>query len=116
MSKVREFPFGNGLVEIQMEKRAKKWWRRNKDGVLYASLIFPIVLAVLMMDVLAKHPRFALGYLIGVGSWYTLFGFAQGRKKPRMAVRGRETGTRKHQNFLVYSITDGEDESMEVSA
>lgn len=111
---IREFP-QNGLIEITMKKR-RRWWKKNKDGVLYASLIFPIVLAVLMMDVLAKHPRFALGYLIGVGSWYILFGFAQGRKKPRMAVRGRKTGTRKHQNFLAYDITHGEDESREVSA
>lgn len=106
---IREFP-QNGLIEITMKKR-RRWWKRNKDGVLYASLIFPIVLAVLMMDVLAKHPRFALGYLIGVGSWYTLFGFAQGKKKPRRAVRGKETGTLKHQNFLVYDITSDEGKS-----
>lgn len=91
-----------GMVEITVRKN--RWWKRNKDGVLYGTLIAPIALGFLLVDIFAKHPLFALGYLIGVGAWYVLFAFAQGRKKPRKAIRGRKSAHER--NFRIYDITE----------
>lgn len=110
--KGRTFVF-DGMIELKVEKRAKRWWRRNKNGILYGSLIAPIALSLLFVDVFAKHPRVALAYLIGTGAWYTLFAFAQGIKKPRMAVRGRKSAHAYAHNFRVYSITDDAELSKE---
>lgn len=96
----------DGMIELKVEKRAKRWWRRNKNGILYGSLIAPIALSLLFVDVFAKHPRVALAYLIGTGAWYTLFAFAQGIKKPRTATRGKETTHSKVKDFRAYLITE----------
>lgn len=95
----------DGMIELKVEKRAKRWWRRNKNGILYGSLIAPIALSLLFIDVFAKHPRVALAYLIGTGAWYTLFAFAQGRKKLRRPVRSRKPSHTHVKDFRVYDIT-----------
>ena len=107
MSKIREFPIGNGMVEITIARR--RWWKRNKNGILYGSLMAPPFLALLLIDIFAKHPKIALAYLLGVGAWYLAFIFANAKKKPRAATRGRKKSSGKHSSFATYYITrDGE--------
>lgn len=108
----RVFPT-DGMIEITVRKKTRRWWKQNKNGILYGSLIAPIALSLLFIDVFAKHPRVALAYLIGTGAWYTLFAFAQGIKKPRTAIRGRKPAHAYAHNFRVYSITDDAELSKE---
>lgn len=90
----------NGMIRITVRKRVKKY----KSVLLYLTVGAPPILGMLFLDVFAKHPGVALGYLLGMIGWDALFAIAN-KKKPRAATRGKELG-KTDKSFRSYLITD----------
>lgn len=103
-----------------MKRRLKRWWKRHKESILYATLIAPVLIGIIFFDVAVRHPRFGVAYFLGVVVWDGLFAIANGKSchKDRTSIshtKGYSTMT-KRIPFVEYSITSTHEGQEEESA
>lgn len=94
-----------------MKRRLKRFWRRHKESILYATLIAPVLIGIIFFDVAVRHPRFGVAYFIGAVVWDGLFAIANGKschkdRTPKSHTRKDATMT-KRIPFTQYHITSG---------
>lgn len=92
-----------------MRRKLRRFWKRHKESILYATLIAPVLIGIIFFDVAVRHPRFGVAYFIGAVVWDGLFAIANG--KPHHKGEASISHTRKIATmtkripFTEYSIT-----------
>lgn len=92
-----------------MRRKLRRFWRRHKESILYATLIAPIFIGFIFFDVLVRHPRVGVAYFLGAVVWDGLFAIANGKphREGEASIshtKGNTTMT-KRIPFVEYSIT-----------
>ena len=91
-----------------MKRRLRRFWRRHKESILYATLIAPVLIGIIFFDVAVRHPRFGVAYFLGAVVWDGLFAIANGKschKDRTPKSHTRVMTMTKHIPFTEYSIT-----------
>lgn len=91
-----------------MRRKLRRFWRRHKESILYATLIAPVLIGIIFFDVAVRHPRFGVAYFIGAVVWDGLFAIANGkphRKGEASISHTRVTTMTKRIPFTEYHIT-----------
>jgi len=103
-----------------MKRGLKRFWRRHKESILYATLIAPVLIGIIFFDVAVRHPRFGVAYFLGAVVWDGLFAIANGkshRKGEASISHTRKIATMtKRSPFVEYSITSTHEGQEEESA
>lgn len=93
-----------------MKRRLRRFWRRHKESILYATLIAPVFVGFIFFDIMVRHPRVGVAYFLGAVVWDGLFAIANGkslrRGTPKSHTRKDATMT-KRIPFVEYHITSG---------
>lgn len=95
-----------------MKRRLKRFWKRHKESILYATLIAPVFVGFIFFDIMVRHPRVGVAYFLGTVMWDGLFAIANGKSCHKDRTRHshtRVTTMTKRIPFTQYHITsDGE--------
>ena len=92
-----------------MKRMVKRVWRRWKQPLLYASIIAPLFLGVVFLDVWFKHPWAAMLFWLGQLGWDICFLVANGKPRQNRGFQHTHTKDLRMATFTQYVITsDGE--------
>lgn len=94
-----------------MRRKLRRYWKRHKESILYATLVAPIFIGFIFFDVMVRHPRVGVAYFLGAVVWDGLFAIANGKphRKGEASIshtKGNSTMT-KRIPFTQYHITSG---------
>lgn len=99
-----------------MRRKLRRFWRRHKESILYATLIAPIFIGFIFFDVMVRHPRVGVAYFFGTVVWDGLFAIANGEphrkgETPISHTKGNTTMTRiPFTEYHITSTVEGQEE------
>ena len=101
-----------------MRRKLRRFWRRHKESILYATLVAPVFIGFVYFDVMVRHPRVGVAYFLGTVVWDGLFAIANGKSLRRGTPKShtRKIAMTKRIPFVEYSITSTHEGQEEESA
>lgn len=88
-----------------MKRKLRRAWRKHKQPLLYASIIAPLFIGIVFLDIWFKHPAAAMLFWIGQLGWDVCFLLANGKPQTNRGFQHTHTKVKRMATFTTYSIT-----------